>query len=105
MNDLISRQEVLTKIREGEYIGTLKDEGGYVQRHRDFMEMYEIIRDLPSANQWIPCSERLPEKDGRYWISTKTITCEDNFENGEFVFYRSNVLAWLPLPEPWRGEA
>lgn len=55
-------------------------------------------------NQWIPCSERLPEKDGRYWISTKTITCEDNFENGEFVFYRSNVLAWMPLPKPWGGK-
>lgn len=65
----------------------------------------EMIEPLNTEiREWTPCSEGLPKKDGRYWISTKTITCEDNFENGEFVFYRSNVIAWMPLPKPYKEE-
>ena len=62
--------------------------------------------------QWIPCSERLPKKDGRYQV-----TRYDYVTNTEFIdilWYEKNlwwnrhstgdyaVTAWMPLPEPWR---
>ena len=78
------------------------------------------IEKLPSTSseqQWIPCSKRLPigqteviasmhddsgdtafdytasgwvTPDGRYWIVDGEI---NNF-----------VVAWMPLPKPWKGE-
>lgn len=90
------------------------------------------IEDLPSTNEseWIPCSKRLPEE--HEWIGTKKfgttisdkvhITFDVNGErfvrvmslqNGELsnsdkktmdVFYKGwKMLAWKPLPEPWKG--
>ena len=62
---------------------------------------------------WIPCSERLPEKDRLYivtaraWDEEYTNTCvlclgydlEDGAwdENGWW-----DVIAWMPLPEPFQ---
>ena len=52
------------------------------------------------AQQWIPCSERLP-KPYEYCLWTTT--------DGRVVYHHcdglfSNYTAWMPLPEPWRGE-
>ena len=53
--------------------------------------------------QWIPVSERLPEERGFYLTTTKdkAVYCdywnEDNFDRTEMV------IAWMPLPEPYRG--
>lgn len=52
---------------------------------------------------WIPVSERLPEKDDLYLIC---------FDDGEYdlvyfckgAFSYSGVIAWLPLPEPYRED-
>ncbi len=82
----------------------------------------DTLAAMPSAQpkpQWIPCSERLPHgscsdlvnvsihddsgdtpfdytscgwvtTDGEYWIVDNEIN--------------NHVVAWMPLPEPWRGE-
>lgn len=88
----------------------------------------------PSTKQeWIPCSERLPKE--HEWIGTKTfgttisdevyVTFESpkgerftkhlSFQNGKVpgfkqreidVVYKGSVpIAWMPLPEPWKGAA
>ena len=68
--------------------------------------------EAPSAEpQWIPCSERLPEKSGKYYVSggDKVWICEfliiPNFTGG-WCNDASNpvVQAWMPLPEPYREE-
>ena len=57
--------------------------------------------------EWIPCSERLPEKNGRYLTS-----CVSNLTNryyidsiffayGEWDCCNGDVEAWMPLPEPY----
>ena len=82
------------------------EESVYYATLDDADALNTAIEALKSCN-WIPCTERLPEEDGRYWISTKSLTCEDYFKDGEFEFFRSNVRAWMPLPDPWekcRGE-
>lgn len=84
------------------------------------------------SHEWIPCSERLPEE--HEWIGTKKfgttisdkvhITFDVNGErfvrvmslqNGELsnsdkktmdVFCKGwKMLAWMPLPKPWKGES
>ena len=59
-----------------------------------------------TAQQWIPCSERLPEKDGDYLV-TLAFAWGKEIEmgwllNGEWMNPNSHVtVAWQPLPEPW----
>ena len=74
----------------------------------------------PSADrpqEWIPCSERLPsEKD---YIGDVVIWCTDKSIVGVGWYYESTkswatiddtfppilgeVIAWMPLPKPWKG--
>ena len=72
------------------------------------------IKSLPSAQQWIPCSERLPEYDGEMYLVTDY--CEqinrrrihisycyvnrEGFWSDVPVGYK--VIAWMPLPEPYK---
>ena len=96
-------------------------------RHSDLWgyeeALYEIQKLLKedSAQQWIPCSERLPEKDGWYLVSLGNEWTSDGFGKvtdpqkvynsmvrlSEFVdgrFYHGMVTAWMEKPEPYKGE-
>ena len=69
--------------------------------------------------QWIPCSERLPEDEqvvlvqdteGSMWIwkyFSENLKYRSPYqwedENGEWQLI-DEVVAWMPLPEPWKGE-
>ncbi len=78
------------------------------------------------ATQWIPCSERFPE-DGERVLATHLgglnpykQVIEHIYVNGEFTMgwdmdmnvdsptfgqrYMGKVIAWMPLPKPYKGE-
>ena len=76
------------------------------------------LMELPSAEaDWIPCSERLPDESGDY-ICTIPLDEEETyidvltFHKGRFyedddewgATYHDDVLAWMPLPEPYRED-
>lgn len=74
------------------------------------VEIKDCIEALPSAQQWISCKERLPKDyesvnvtvripEGRY-------VKESAFLNGVWIGVSApaEVVAWCPLPEPWKGE-
>ena len=58
---------------------------------------------------WIPCSERLPDKDGKYlvtkisYITRKPDVTTSIFDSSTREFY-PDCFAWMPLPEPYRKE-
>ena len=82
----------------------------------------EKINELPSVTpkaRWIPVSERLPDKSGEYWCTFHgtNLTGKDYYttesdakklfdDSEEYTGWRSqNVIAWMPLPEPYKTES
>ena len=69
----------------------------------------EIIDLAPTIEipQWIPCTDRLPDKDGDY-IATYTF-CDKQVVNKvhyskHLGFFYNSVIAWMPLPAPYMKE-
>lgn len=79
-----------------------------------------IVPNIPSADavqEWIPCSERLPSESGDYLCTIpldadETYTEVLMFHKGRFyeddaewgATYHDDVLAWMPLPKPYRED-
>lgn len=120
MGRIIEEDAVLNEI--GRWIGYLDE---------DMIERIKIgIKKLPMAQRWIPCSERPPEENGKYLVTFHQIATYDDLgfdmddtdvrkmyystESGWLIPKRfpswindaitSTVVAWMPLPEPWRGR-
>ena len=101
------------------------------KRGSDFEEVCCAIENAPtieSEQQWIPVTERLPEKNGRYLV-TRGLNAVGAIWNRVYIvnysdlmglkdsriFWQGNVgksdfekleledvLAWMPLPEPYK---
>ena len=118
MDDLISRQAAIDAIGKtsDELYENIKKGATFPQRQwfDGMAQAQSILENLPSAQpeqRWIPCSERLPEKSGLYYVSGggKVWICKffaiPNFTSG-WCNDASNhaVQAWMSLPEPYKGE-
>ena len=106
MDDLISRQELLKRTT-------------YNPLHVPYISTQDVL-DCPSAQQWIPCSERLPEcdyTDVLICVHDKRKGCENDFYVIQAYTVGKHweptlavdmtdfdVVAWMPLPEPYKGE-
>ena len=107
MNDLISRQAAIDSVCENcEYF---KNE-----------DVIQSIKEIPSAQQWIPCSERLPENGRQVLVFARSVHFalakydEMREADGKYKkqwvtfdawkpFYTiKDVIAWMPLPEPYK---
>lgn len=88
--------------------------------------IYELERELEKY-KWIPCSERLPEKDDRYlttyplirdmkwvhilWYGEPSMPSREvqgkvwyvsDEEYGDVPY--DDVIAWMPLPKPYKED-
>lgn len=73
----------------------------------------QLIDNQPKVGEWIPVSEGLPKKKGRYLVTAfdydgeYTATAPFNPDDKldvEFWKTSKDIVAWQPLPEPWEGE-
>lgn len=114
-DDLISRKEAIIAASNA-----VDEWDGGPNEHRYDM-IASAINALLAAQQWIPVSERLPEhKNARYWVCTDTgHQCECRWTDNRFGICNlsgawgwsifdtpqySNVVAWMPLPEPYKED-
>ena len=83
-----------------------------------YTEVIDCIKDMPTEQQWIPCSKRLPEDVSLGEEYPTVIYCTDSGEvdagwyevctkkwwqlGQDAEIY--DVIAWMPLPEPYRGK-
>jgi len=124
MDDLISRQAAIDVV----------DAVWSVTGDKNVAKVWQQIQDLPSAQpeqRWVPVSERLPEikqhvllscygrviygrmisEDGNSGYPVFEI-CDSVGEKRPIVlettvhseFTTSRIIAWMPLPEPYREE-
>ena len=116
MSDYISRQAAIDAIRAStsKYTGFME------------MEMYtdddavEAIEGVPSAQpeqHWIPCSDRLPNSRETVIVSIRDETGDTRYDYTAHGWLTTDkeywivddeinnyVIAWMPLPEPYKGE-
>lgn len=63
-----------------------------------------VIEAQPTVNEWIPCSESLPE----YGIGVLTFNRDGEYEVNHVIdeeygeWFWGGVIAWMPLPEPYK---
>ena len=71
------------------------------------LKIFNPDRELAPVvhEEWIPCSERLPQENGRYLCTFKDIFYGGKnlvdfglFDDGQWIV---EPLAWMPLPQPW----
>ena len=117
MDDTIRRQAAIEAVEKESQV-----DGAY--GYMDTKSIVDLLNDLPSAQQWIPVSERLPE-EGHDVLITKEPFKIKGYEQNVIIAERSvdprsgkiewwspeygtltnkSVLAWMPLPEPWKGD-
>ena len=73
----------------------------------------EKINDAEKCGEWIPTTERLPEKNGSYLFTSTGYDCARvlilSFDPGDELdaaIARTGVdlAAWMPLPDPYRED-
>ena len=129
MNDLISRQAAIDTLNVGaELLRCVLDDADIVGAERAKYEWglgliessINDIEELQSAQperkkeKWIPCSERLPEDDEIVLVSDgmdyavafwrSDAHAWDDPLHGWLDSFEFDVKAWMPLPDPYRGE-
>ena len=120
MSDLISRQAALEMLNDNE-LERQTDDSFDGDLHRYKRAAQRIIAQLPPAQQWIPCSERLPKAGIRYQVTFESgevgyadfrnkiflldgSVKENVWEIEEYYEEDGEVIAWMPLPEPYKAE-
>lgn len=120
--NLIDRQAALDVMETWDKFGC--DPDGKLVRYDDdkhyipyvhYEDMVHAIKHLPSAQQWIPCSTEMPPtgKDVLVTLVDGAVTDGERWKPQEgkwFLFsdgvngLDEDVLAWMPLPAPYRPE-
>ena len=66
------------------------------------------LNNLPSAQQWIKVTPKtLPKKVGDYLVTTHSGQIARYIYLGNDSskeYWMRCAIAWMPLPEPWKGE-
>ena len=114
MDDLISKASVCEILSD-----IYPTDGELVVPVADVHKAYDAVLGLPSAQRWISVTERLPESGQSVLIAENDTDPDWYAAIGQYKYGRwewrddmhtalpPKVIAWMPLPTPFRegGEA
>ena len=99
MSEYISKKALMEKFK---YMADYNIDMDYVTA--------EDIMSIPSVDvkeyRWIPVTERLPEEDTKVYLAC----CDDGYvvsimySGGKWLIADANIIAWMPLPEPYKAD-
>lgn len=98
--------DVLIEFVEGRYTVTWNHDydGGIKDACIDILNFIDIAPTIDAVPRWIPCEERLPEPTQEVLVTgINGCVYTSRIVHGEFE-YGGNVIAWMPLPLPYKGE-
>ena len=133
MSDLIRRQDAELILAREMYATSLKAGCDPVSPMDFLPEARAWLSDAPAICGWIPVTERLPESSGAYLVRPSDGALEDYSDLDAVMiipyeadaeafgwwterfdpvslgcigsdFYEVEVIAWMPLPEPYKYE-
>lgn len=102
-DDTISRQEAIDALGEEPEVWSGNDEyaqGLNNQWHYD-VNALKAVPSVQAEQRWIPVTEKPIEK------GLMLVTYNDgdvDLLKQPTSYRRSDIVAWMPLPEPWKGE-
>ena len=113
---MIDEKKLIGEIHEyfGERIE--EDESGFIDNKwlKLNKEVCRIVYRQPKVDEWIPCSERLPEEEtlvlctekgtGKLYIGWFLNIEDVGVRWFDYEGFSMEVIAWQPLPEPYREE-
>ena len=111
----INRGTVLDLINDVHRAGGFKDYNSYSYLFNQVDTMPESKED--AEPHWIPVTERLPKSKEEDLEYPTVLICFENEEimlgcfyestkewgTGEYFDKKCNPIAWMPLPEPYKG--
>lgn len=75
------------------------------------LEILDLIEKQPIVQEWIPCSNRLPQNDDMVLVSCEAKNGRKSVNRAYFdgkTWHGSGsmagVKAWMPLPEPYKEK-
>ena len=80
---------------------------GDVLQSINSLQTYSFSDSAENKGEWISVSERLPEEDTKVYLAC----CDDGYvsaimySSGKWLIAGSNIVAWMPLPEPYKAES
>lgn len=104
----MTKEEAIARIKD--HIAVHK----YLEREAIYIiEALNMAIKALERDPWIPVSERLPEELEDVLVCTKSgyVTCgcyvnDYNYRcvDEDLFLNLGDVVAWMPLPKPWKGE-
>lgn len=72
------------------------------------------LSTMPASDRWIPCSERMPDVAQRVLLSARGMVMVGMLHSFgkyrleptgfSYVYPKDKIDAWMPLPEPYKGD-
>ena len=114
---LIDADALVEKLKKLYAVAFAEGDSAY---HSAYRGLAIIVDDAPTVGEWIPVSERLPSQTGEYLVTVYFEGCiwtdkfeytptldggwRDNETNPQVIDWNDSVIAWMPLPEPYKGD-
>ena len=103
--------EDLNELKAYRDLGTLHQIRVVIDRYQELNDSYHQLIKEEHNNGWIPCSERLPEENVNVLIQINfkddikiAVSSRIDFNYWTCFGRDVNVIAWQPLPAPYKGE-
>lgn len=105
----MTREEICNSMTVQDAIQVLKETNCYgtmdIAKTVILKALEEQMSHSEKPNKWIPISKEVPEENGYYLTTTMFNQVYCDYWNGVTFERSETVIAWMPLPLPYKAES